>query len=88
MPVLEALAAGLPCGCSSAEPLPSVAGEAALYFNPHDDNALLQALVCLIEDADLRARLAAAGPERAGQFSWNKAAESTLNVLRDAVQRK
>jgi glycosyltransferase involved in cell wall biosynthesis len=70
MPVLEALAAGLPSACSSVEPMTSVAGEATLFFNPHDDGAVLQALVRLVEEPDLRARLAALGPERARQFSW------------------
>ena len=88
MPVLEALAAGLPSACSSVEPIPSVAAGAAIYFDPHDDEAMLQALIRLMEEPELRARLAAQGPERAGCFSWNKTAESTLAVLREAAQRK
>jgi glycosyltransferase involved in cell wall biosynthesis len=88
MPVLEALAAGLPAACSSVEPLPSVAGEAALYFDPNNDEALFDALVRLIEEVELTTTLERLGPERAARFSWTKAAESTLAVVRDAVQRK
>jgi glycosyltransferase involved in cell wall biosynthesis len=88
MPVLEALAAGLPTSCSSVEPMPSVAGGAALYFDPNDDDALLDALLRLIEDPDLRCKLQTTGPERASGFTWSKAAERTLSVIRDAAQRR
>jgi len=86
MPVLEALAAGIPTACSSIEPLKSIAGEAALLFDPTSDQALLDALTRVASDDDLRSRLAAAGPARASQFSWRKAAEATLGVLVQAAR--
>ena len=85
MPVLEALAAGIPTACSSIEPVRSVADEAALLFDPQDDDALHDALVQLASDEPLRARLAEAGPLRAAQFSWRKSAEATLAVLSEAA---
>ena len=88
MPVLEALAAGIPTACSSIEPVKSLAGEAALLFDPTSEQALLDALIRVTSDHDLRARLAAAGPLRASQFSWRKAAETTLAVLREAAPQR
>jgi alpha-1,3-rhamnosyl/mannosyltransferase len=81
MPVLEGLAAGLPTGCSAIEPLASVAGGAALLFDPHDIDAIADAMLRLVEDEPLRARLAEAGPRRASQFTWESAARKTLAAL-------
>ncbi len=85
LPVLEALAAGIPTACSSIEPLASLAAEAALQFEPGDAEGMLQAIERIISDDALRARLAIAGPARAMQFSWRKTAESTLDALREAA---
>jgi glycosyltransferase involved in cell wall biosynthesis len=81
MPVLEGLAAGVPTGCSAIEPLATIAGDAALQFDPHDIDAIAAAMLRLVEDEPLRARLAAAGPSRAAQFSWRTAAQKTLAAL-------
>jgi glycosyltransferase involved in cell wall biosynthesis len=88
MPVLEALAAGVPTACSAIEPLSSLAGDAALQFDPLDEAALQGALERLVSDGDLRARLAAAGPPRAAQFPWHRTAELTLAALREAAAGK
>jgi glycosyltransferase involved in cell wall biosynthesis len=85
LPVLEALAAGLPTACSSIEPLSSLAGRAALLFDPFDQDALLEAMLHLASAPDLRARLAKAGPRRAGMFSWTSTAQKTLKAIRDAA---
>lgn len=81
MPVLEAMAAGIPLACSNIEPLRSVAGDAARFFDPDDTAALTGALTEITEDETLRRRLAAAGPERAREFTWERAARRTLDVL-------
>jgi len=89
LPVIEALAAGVPTACSDIEPLRSNAGDAALLFNPADDSAICDALERIISDAALRSRLAAAGPRRAEAFSWRRAAEATLDLLQEAaISRK
>ncbi len=85
LPPLEAMAAGVPAACSSIEPLSSTVGDAAFQFDPSDDSAVLEALVRLAADNGLRARLAAAGPERARLYSWKKTAELTLDALRAAA---
>jgi glycosyltransferase involved in cell wall biosynthesis len=86
LPVLEALAAGVPTACSRIEPLASLAGSAALHFDPDNDAEILNAIDRLVSDEDLRERLAAAGPERATQFSWLATARQTLDALREAAR--
>lgn len=81
MPVLEAMAAGIPAACSDIPPLHEVAGDAALFFNQLDEEAIAAAIERVMNDASLRERLATAGRERARGFSWAKAAEQTLEVL-------
>jgi glycosyltransferase involved in cell wall biosynthesis len=86
LPVLEALAAGVPTACSGVEPLSSIAGEAALRFDPRDQDALLAALFRITEDDELRRTLAIAGPARAAHFSWRFTAQTTLEALEDAAK--
>jgi glycosyltransferase involved in cell wall biosynthesis len=81
MPVLEALAAGIPTACSDIPPLREVAGDAALAFDPSIDEAVADALDRITTDEELRGRLARAGPQRARAFTWERTAESTLKAL-------
>jgi glycosyltransferase involved in cell wall biosynthesis len=85
LPVLEALAAGIPTACSNIEPLVSMAGPAALQFDPSDAMALANVLMRLVADEPLRAELALAGPERAARFSWKTTALLTLDTLANAA---
>jgi glycosyltransferase involved in cell wall biosynthesis len=87
LPVLEALAAGVPTGCSSIEPVSGIAGDAALQFDPEDEAAILNAMVRLTSDTALRARLVDEGPRRAARFSWRKTAEATLEALEHAARQ-
>jgi glycosyltransferase involved in cell wall biosynthesis len=81
MPVLEAMAAGIPVACSDIPPLREVAGEAALFFDPLNEQAISGALERIVADAALRAKLEKAGPERARAFTWERAARETLAAL-------
>lgn len=88
MPVLEALASGIPAAVSWIEPMKSIAGEAALPFDPFDENGMSEALLRLIEDGELRARLEEAGPKRAAEFSWRTSAEQTIAALAEAAKER
>ncbi len=81
MPALEAMAAAVPLACSDIPPFREVAGGAALFFPPDDIGPALER-ICF--DEVLRARVVNAGQERARQFTWRRAAERTIAVLRDA----
>ena len=85
LPILEALAAGVPTGCSEIEPMNSIAGGAALKFDPRDPSAISEAMHRLVADGELRERLAAAGPLRAAQFPWRTTAQGVLDALRDVA---
>lgn len=87
MPILEAMAAGIPTACSNIEPLATIAGDAALLFDPADPAAIHDALVRISTDEPLRRRLSQAGPQRARQFTWEAAAHSTLAALTAAGGR-
>jgi glycosyltransferase involved in cell wall biosynthesis len=85
LPVLEAMIRGTPVTCSNATSLPEVAGEAALYFEPEDVEAIAVSVRRVLEDDEFAERLRAAGFERAQRFSWDKAARLTLACYRKAL---
>ena len=77
LPVLEAMERGVPVACSSAGPLPEVAGEAARYFDPLDVGDMTAALSDLLGNARLREELTSAGRQRASSFTWERTAHET-----------
>ena len=81
MPILEALASGLPTVCANREPMSWVAGGAAILFDPLSDDSLLAAMRRSLDDKDI----CILGPPRARQFSWHTAAKATLAVLSKQV---
>lgn len=85
MPVLEAMAAGIPVACSKIPPLCEVGGDAVLYFDPLEEDAIAAALDQIVDDEGLRSRLAVEGPKRARAFTWERAAERTLAALIQAA---
>jgi glycosyltransferase involved in cell wall biosynthesis len=85
LPVLEAMLRGAPVACSNAPSLPEVAGNAALYFDPLDVEAIAVSVRRILEDGELAERLRTAGYERARQFSWDETARGTLACYRKAL---
>lgn len=85
LPVLEAMARGTPVACSNVSALPEVAGDAAVYFDPLDVDAIAATLRRLLSDEALRQSLAAAGLERARAFTWESAARLTLSGYEGAL---
>lgn len=83
MPVLEALAAGVPAACSHIEPLRSLTAGHALLFDPTSEESILGALRRLLAGDAPRT-----GTEYARQFTWQRTAELTLEVLEDAYRKK
>jgi glycosyltransferase involved in cell wall biosynthesis len=78
LPILEAMARGLPVACSSVSALPEVAGDAALLFDPSNVEAIAGAIAALLDDPALRSRLAERGRTRAATFTWERAAAGTV----------
>jgi glycosyltransferase involved in cell wall biosynthesis len=85
MPVLEAMAAGVPVIASNRSALPEVCAGAALLVDPEDTTALMQALERLSQDQNLADDLTRRGKLRAAEFMWEGAAKKTWNVYQKLV---
>lgn len=86
IPVLEAGAYGVPVITSTTSSLPEVAGDAALLVDPHDVDAIAEAMYRLVTDDALAAELARRGRENVKRFSWEKCARETLAVLESVAR--
>lgn len=86
LPVLEAMRHGLPVACADRTSLPEIAGDAAVLFDPESVEAIASAMTRLLVDAPLRARLSAAGRDRAAGFTWERAARATLETYERALR--
>ncbi|HVO25463.1 MAG TPA: glycosyltransferase family 1 protein [Candidatus Margulisiibacteriota bacterium] len=80
LPVLEAMACGTPVVASRTSSLPEVFGDAALLADPTDTTEFAAQLLQVLRQPALRARLIAAGQERAAHLTWQRTAEQTLAV--------
>jgi glycosyltransferase involved in cell wall biosynthesis len=85
LPVLEAMARGVPVACSNVSSLPEVAGDAALLFDPAAPAEIASALGRLLEDRELRELLAQRGSARAREFTWARSARLTLESYERAL---
>jgi glycosyltransferase involved in cell wall biosynthesis len=85
LPVLEAMARGVPGACSDRASMPEVAGDAALLFDPSDPAAIRGAIERLLSDGALRERLRRDGLRRAAAFSWERTARETADVYERAL---
>jgi glycosyltransferase involved in cell wall biosynthesis len=85
LPVLDAMARGIPCVVSAASSLPEVAGDAALLVDPTSTSGLAEAMRRVLDEEGLATRLAEAGLARAATYSWRRTAESTLAVYRSIL---
>ena len=81
LPVLEAMAACTAVVTSGVSSLPEVGGDAVRYVDPTDVASIRAGLEELLTDDGLRARLAAAGRQRARRFTWERTARETLDLL-------
>jgi glycosyltransferase involved in cell wall biosynthesis len=86
LPVLEAMALGVPVLTSNMSSMPEVVGEAALTVNPNSDRAIAEGLTKLLRSSTLRDQLAKAGLEQSKKFSWTKCARETMKVYQEAVK--
>jgi glycosyltransferase involved in cell wall biosynthesis len=85
LPVVEAMAMGLPVLTSDIGATREVAGDAALLVDPDSVNSIRAGLVRLISDAELRQQLGIKGYKRAADFSWNETATKTLALVKQSA---
>jgi glycosyltransferase involved in cell wall biosynthesis len=81
LPVVEAMAAGVPLACSNIEPLRSIVADGAVLFDPYDEDDMLRAIATVL---DGKGRVEA-GLRRAQAFTWKLCAERTLRTIQAAV---
>jgi glycosyltransferase involved in cell wall biosynthesis len=86
IPILEAMARGIPIVTSNRSALPEVAGDSALLVNPESTEEIRGALQRLIDDRDLRRNLGAKGGDRAQLFSWEQSALATYGVYEELLR--
>jgi glycosyltransferase involved in cell wall biosynthesis len=81
LPVLEAMAAGIPLACSDIEPLRSITGDTVVRFDPLSDDDMLRALERVVSgQANVEAQ-----KQRAREFTWDRCAEETLAAIEAAI---
>ena len=88
LPVLEAMAIGLPVIVSNRGSLPELAGDAALTVDPEDQHALADAMRRVLTDVPLRRRMSEAGLRRARGYRWSDSARRLIDAYRDAIERR
>jgi glycosyltransferase involved in cell wall biosynthesis len=85
MPVLEAMAAGVPVLTSNTSALPEVSGDAAILIDPTDTQAIAESLVRSANDPTLRRDLIERGLAHVQSFTWERCALSTTAVFQQAM---
>ena len=82
LPPLEAMACGTPVISSNASSLPEVVGDAAMQVDPNDVRAWAEAMRAVLTDDARRAEMRERGIAQSAKFSWERAAEETIQVYR------
>ncbi len=88
LPLLEAMACGVPVVTSNVSSMPEVAGDAALLVDPRDVDGLAAAIARVLRDGALRDRLRGAGIARARRFSWTVTARQTLDAYASLARER
>ena len=81
MPVVEAFQSGVPVITSNASSIPEITGDAAILVDPYSEKEISEAMEKMKDDA-IRSDLIKKGMKRAKDFSWDKAAEKTWDVIK------
>lgn len=85
MPLLDAMAQGVPILTSNISALPEVSGDAALLVDPADVSAIAAGLRSLIDDQSLREQLVQKGLKRCREFTWDTAVAETWKVYEELL---
>jgi glycosyltransferase involved in cell wall biosynthesis len=86
--LLEAMASGLPIACSDRGPMPEVARDAAVYFDPGNPTSIADAVEKLICDSGLRWQCASRAFAIASGYSWDRCAQLSAEFLHRIWERK
>ena len=87
IPLLEAMACGCPIVTSTQGSCPEVVDGAGVLVNPYDTADIAEGIYRILNDSDLAAGLVAKGYQRVAQFSWEKCARETLDVIASVARK-
>ncbi|UCE17747.1 MAG: glycosyltransferase family 4 protein [Gemmatimonadota bacterium] len=87
LPVLEAMNNGVPVIASNLSSLPEIVGEAGILVNPFHTQEIAAALEKIVTDNTTFRELKVKGVERAGNFTWETAAQQTLETYREVYEK-
>jgi glycosyltransferase involved in cell wall biosynthesis len=82
LPVLEAMACGVPVVTSSGSSLPEVGGDAVKYANPNQSNDIAGEILSFLKSEEERQKYSNLGVARARHFTWEKCAKETLKIYK------
>jgi glycosyltransferase involved in cell wall biosynthesis len=85
IPILEAFSNNCPCILANSSCFPEVAGDAALYFKPDNTDDLKEKMSDILSNEKLRKELIEKGKNRLKNFSWEKTADKTIEVYKQAI---
>jgi len=88
IPMLEAMACGIPVITSNTSSMPEVSGGAAILVDPYKPEELTFAIEKLLSDQKSRLKLREAGFKQAALFSWQKMAGKVLDIYKDVLNEK
>jgi glycosyltransferase involved in cell wall biosynthesis len=83
LPLLEAMACGVPIAASNTSSLPEIGGDTALYFDPLNVDEMANTIKNILKNSELQQEMRNKGLERAKLFSWEKASRETLVLYKD-----
>jgi glycosyltransferase involved in cell wall biosynthesis len=88
LPMIEAMACGVPTIAANTSCLPEISGGVLRYFDPFSVEAITSCMEAVLLSRDLQAELAERGRERAQKFSWDRCAQETVAVLEQVARRR
>ena len=88
LPIIEAMACGVPVVTSNTSSLPEIAGNAAVLIDPHSIDDLAQGIKRVLSDNELRQNLIRSGLERAKLFTWEKCAREIMKVFKELLSNR
>ncbi len=88
LPVLEAMASGLPVICSKEGSLDEVSNNAAYYVNAYDEDEIAEGIIKVFNDIKIQEELSRKGKENSKNFSWKDTADKTIDVYKKVVYER
>jgi glycosyltransferase involved in cell wall biosynthesis len=86
LPVLEAMACGVPVITSNTSSMPEVAGDSAYIADPFNPETITDGMIALLRDKNLRAAITGKGYDRAAKFSWTSMARQVMNIYKETAE--